>query len=942
MTHSAPRATTMPHLFARTACLVTALTLSLISILGAGSPTPAAQMGSAQAESEARSLVLWTGPPPSDESGWVGLHGMAGGIVGLIPQDSPALQNPAARVLETYQGPDAYLLVAPSTADSLARGVLPASWEAPADRLGMARPWAEASPSARVLARDAAQALVALPVAMRGVALEPGCRSQLLTSPERAALALATAARNAGRSARPGAEQNADSNWARTDLIQPPEFWQSLVLATNTDRFLADEDYLSTQLRTRYYSTSQLNDACQYVYNQFAALGLTTSFDPYTYNGRSLKNVLGVKLGTVDPTRIYIVEGHLDSTSPSPTTLAPGADDNASGSCAVLEAARLLAGLPSDYTIYFLCVTAEEQGLIGSEHFAAEADAQNLDIRGVLNMDMVSYHDPAGQDLWLEGFHQGVSSVWLMNQVSSNARTYAGLSVYIYPGEGWGSDHEPFHSHGFSAILSIENEWDSYPCYHRTCDTVDWVNPWLWSRITAANAITAGQLAQVQGALGSISGTVIISGGGDPSGATVRLTGTGYANQTSNGAGLFGWSGILPGSYLLTASKPGYPDVSQNVVVSSGDTTTVQVVFAPPQPGTVRGTVRLADGTPLSGARIEIEGQAAVATSAMLGTYTLSPVLPGTINLGATAPSLIPRGTSVSLTQGQTIDGVDFVMEPVWTFEANSEGLISSQGWAWGADAAIGAHSGSRVWGTVLGANYATCADYRLDLPPISLSPYVVADLRVWMSFRSENGHDGGNVQISTDGGTSWTVLQPQGGYNGTLSGSCNILAGQPGFTGNSLGWAERKFPLDAYVGRWVRLRFHFASDSGTQGLGWYLDDLVVEGSSSSVSVEDGMAEPRIDGRSTGLVLRSLPNPTTGSTEIRLVLPKAENGTLAVYGADGRRLVVLMPYGALSIGEHRVEWNGMDARGRAVPSGIWWLRYEGDGHAMTRALTVIR
>ena len=53
-----------------------------------------------------------------------------------------------------------------------------------------------------------------------------------------------------------------------------------------------------------------------------------------------------------------------------------------------------------------------------------------MDIRAHLTMDMIAYNDPAGADLWIEGFYQGTSSVWLMNQLDVNARTYCGLSTY--------------------------------------------------------------------------------------------------------------------------------------------------------------------------------------------------------------------------------------------------------------------------------------------------------------------------------------------------------------------------------------------------------------------------------------------------------------------------------------------------------------------------------
>lgn len=886
-------------------------------------------------------LVEWSGAPPAAEAGWIYLHGLSEAALGLLPADSPLLSDPSARALGLYDDPDRFVLVSPSTYALIAQGALPPAWQPALDETGTPAGLSGLLQSAEALSRDAAQVLIRLPEALRSVLGSPGGRCARLTTPEEALAIQAATGRAAIRAEELSAGQapGASPEPART---QPAEYWHSLVQAVNTDRFAADLDYLSTTLRTRYYSTEQLNQACQYAFDEFASLGLITSFDPFTYNGRQLKNILGVKLGTVDPSRIVVVVGHIDSTSPDPQNLAPGADDNGSGTVSVLEAARLLAPLSCDYTLYFLCVSAEEQGLIGSEHFAALADAQNLDIRGVLNLDMVSYHTPVAQDLWIEGFHQGVSSVWLMNQLQDNARLYSGLSVYLYPGEGWGSDHEPFHNHGFPAVLAIENEWDSYPCYHRTCDTVEWCNPWLWSRITAATIITAGQLAQVQGALGAIDGMVLVAEGDDPAGVTLRLSGTGYSEQVSDAAGAFAWSSLLPGGYTLTAEKPGYETVTQNVFIESGQTAVVEVFVSPTLPGTVQGTVRLSDGTPVEGARIAVEGQTPGAESGPLGTYTLGPVFPGVLNLCAVAPALIPRGAAVTVGSGQTLTGADFVLEPLWTFETGPEDLTASDGWAWGTDATVGAHSGSRVWGSVLGGNYANCADYRLDLRPISFREYDSAFLSVWMWYRTQSARDGGNLQISTDGGDTWRVLHPLDGYAGELAGTCNAMAGQAAFTGNSGGWVRKIFRLDSFEGQWLRIRFRFTADSATRDLGWYLDDLSIEGSIRPVGVEETPGTDRDGRRGTAFLLSSSPNPAPGACEIRLVLPEAEIGELGVFGVDGRLASVVIPRGRLEAGERRVVWNGLDGDGRPLPSGVWWLRYTGTGGEATRSLIRVR
>jgi hypothetical protein len=375
------------------------------------------------------------------------------------------------------------------------------------------------------------------------------------------------------------------------------ELWSAFNQALSDARMFADLDYLSTGLATRHSYTDQMNLACDYVLAEFQALGLTAYFDEFTLSGHPLKNVVAVKEGALDPSVDYVIGGHLDSTSNDPYDLAPGAEDNGSGAAAVVETARLLAPLTCDYTIYFVCFSAEEQGLVGSEHFAAWADAQDLNIQGVLIHDMIGYYDPDNEDLWLEGFRDAPSSSWLMDMVQGNAVRYGGLSVFRYPGDGWGSDHVPFHDHGFPAMLSIENEWDEYPCYHRTCDEVQWLDGSLWANIAGANAITLAQIAGVRDSVAVVTGRVSGETGGPLSGVTLTLVGTRYPMQISGLGGQFTWPAVLPGEYTLLAQSNGYEPGTVPFTVTSGATLELAVTLAVETSSAV-GAERALPGTP--------------------------------------------------------------------------------------------------------------------------------------------------------------------------------------------------------------------------------------------------------------------------------------------------------------------------------------------------------
>src|ERR1700740_1770247 len=102
----------------------------------------------------------------------------------------------------------------------------------------------------------------------------------------------------------------------------------------------------------------------------------------------TLTNIVATLKGTQAESvnRVYVVSGHYDSMCNSATDAkcdAPGANDDASGTAAVLEMARVMAKYKFDATIVFMTVPGEEQGLLGAVHFAEEAKKANMDIEAM-------------------------------------------------------------------------------------------------------------------------------------------------------------------------------------------------------------------------------------------------------------------------------------------------------------------------------------------------------------------------------------------------------------------------------------------------------------------------------------------------------------------------------------------------------------------------------
>lgn len=211
----------------------------------------------------------------------------------------------------------------------------------------------------------------------------------------------------------------------------------------------------------------------QWMLEQFQSYGLQAEFHLYTQNGGQRRNVIATLPGVVDPTKVIYLCGHLDSTSPTPSTCAPGADDNGSGTAAVLEAARIMSGYLFEYTVKFALFNGEEQGLVGSAAYAAYVAGQDEDILAVYNMDMIAYRgtDPAPPDLVI---YTNSASQAVAANLETAIDTYVPgqLDPVVLVEALAASDHASFWDYGYHAICSIEEEaWgsDFCPWYH-TCD----------------------------------------------------------------------------------------------------------------------------------------------------------------------------------------------------------------------------------------------------------------------------------------------------------------------------------------------------------------------------------------------------------------------------------------------------------------------------------------
>ena len=237
-------------------------------------------------------------------------------------------------------------------------------------------------------------------------------------------------------------------------------------------------DYLASDLPTRFSCAEEIYDARDLIAAHFAAMGYATQTPTFSQGCVRCEradghNVVGVKTGRVRPDDWFVVLGHYDSISPDPCDLAPGANDNASGTAGVMEMARLFAGVDTEATLVFLAVAGEEQGMYGSTDWVKDLEsAGDLDrVKGFINMDMIAYY-ASHYEMLIEGADNEAGQAEGLADLALFLTTYSGVDAATTTDYN-SSDHVPFLDRGVPGALMIESDWSDYDYYHTTGDTVD-------------------------------------------------------------------------------------------------------------------------------------------------------------------------------------------------------------------------------------------------------------------------------------------------------------------------------------------------------------------------------------------------------------------------------------------------------------------------------------
>ncbi len=624
---------------------------------------------------------------------------------------------------------------------------------------------------------------------------------------------------------------------------------------------------------TRYSTSTGCQTAADDVFALFDAFGLEPEFQDHT-SGHA-PNIIGTIPGRVTPDQVYIVIGHLDDMPSSGS--APGADDNASGSALVTALAEVMSGYDFSSTIRFLAVTGEEWGLYGSAHYAAQAAAAGEQIQAVLNADMVGWEGNGSPDPEDLDINYNTSSAWLGSLMTEIAADYpVGLPVNAFQCNDMAySDHWPFWQRGFSGVCGItDNEGfcgqsGSYPYYHTSADTIANCGPDGPEFLAGSMRLylaTAGHLAEPLCRRGGPPSDLVAAGAGEhrvdlswtgagpgmvyevrraPGGCVqpgpvtvVAETANAFFSDTSASGGVvYGYTVVAkdPSGYCLSpptacveasttgscTEPPGFSGAT-GVVDAASETCRLTVNWSPPYEvycgGSVaynvyRSTSPGFDPGPSNLVAANVSGisyddfdavfseQYSYVVRAIDQSNGAEDQNTAEVTGSPTGPPVIGTWTDTAGDDSPATLGTD----PPWHL------------------AAAGGHTGSGVYLT--GAYPSdTCAAVTTPLLELGPSPA----LEFWSVYDIEDDWDKGIVEVSANGGGTWTRLEVgYPGYAGNTGDECLLPTGDY-FTGTDLTYGGYQASLAQWSGQEILIRWRLSSDGYVEEDGWWVDDITI------------------------------------------------------------------------------------------------------------------
>jgi len=257
-----------------------------------------------------------------------------------------------------------------------------------------------------------------------------------------------------------------------------------------------------------------LQSSANYIERIFKSMGYEVFSQEYGVQGKKVKNIEVQLEGTHRPNEIVLIGAHYDSVR-----VSPGANDNATGTAAVLEIARLLFGQPNKRTVRFVAFVNEEPPFsmtqdMGSRVYANRSRELEENIVAMFSIETIGYYDDAeGSQQYPFPFRYFYPStanfIAFVGNVASKSLVYDSIDSFrrhtSFPSEGvaapgwmtgigW-SDHQSFWREGYPALMVTDTALFRYAQYHSQEDTPDKVNYPRTARVVAGLARVVSEVA---------------------------------------------------------------------------------------------------------------------------------------------------------------------------------------------------------------------------------------------------------------------------------------------------------------------------------------------------------------------------------------------------------------------------------------------------------------
>ncbi|MEE9442471.1 MAG: M28 family peptidase [candidate division Zixibacteria bacterium] len=245
---------------------------------------------------------------------------------------------------------------------------------------------------------------------------------------------------------------------------------ESFVEQINQDSLMSYLTRLEAFYR-RLTGTDSCFAARDWIFEKFTSFGYDStyidyfpSFQQWEYDPVDGYNVVATKIGSLYPEKHIIVGAHYDALD------GPGADDNGTGTSAMLEFARIFSTIETEYTIVFIAFDSEESWWVGASHYVDDALARGDDMVYMLNLDMIGTDIGATHEVVL--YHGRVNSYAVLWSMLADS-LFGGYSTY-YPRYSYGGDEVPFQEAGVDVTFVFEYDLSEH--YHSPSDSIVYLN----------------------------------------------------------------------------------------------------------------------------------------------------------------------------------------------------------------------------------------------------------------------------------------------------------------------------------------------------------------------------------------------------------------------------------------------------------------------------------